>query len=234
MGIGKEKIVAVILAGGDSKRLTEHSLPKQLININGKHIVKYCLDIYQNLSVIDSIILVINNKFRTLFEDIINKEHYTKVEKIVPGGERRQESVFNGISAIESCDLVVIQNGVSIFTPPELILMCIETAKIHRAASSFVREVYSSFEFKENRITNALNRGRMGHVRDPQVFDFHLLLGLHKKAQQEKRELFTNDVILLKYFGHEVYLVESTPNNFKITTDLDIKLAHILLIEAKK
>jgi len=232
MKIKKPKITAVILAGGDSRRLSGHAVPKQLLKINGRHIISYCLDIYQNLNVIDSIILVINNNFREIFETIIKKNKYNKIEKIIPGGKYRQESIFNGITAINSCDFVVIQNGVSILTPHELILKCIKKAVTHNAVSAFVREIYSSFTVNEDRIEKAVDRNLLGHVRDPQVFNFHLLLRVHEKSHQEHTGPFTNDIILLTEYGHEVYLVESPPNNFKVTSDIDIKLANILLKEA--
>jgi len=232
MKIKKPKITAVILAGGNSKRLPGHPVPKQLLKINDNYIINYCLDIYQSLSEIDSIILVINNNFRDLFETIINEGNYNKIEKMVGGGKYRQQSVYNGISSISSCDFVIIQNGVSILTPPELIIKCIKKAKTYKAVTAYVDEIYSSFTINKNRVKKIINRNILGHVRDPQVYDYQLLLDIHKKAYKEHLGPFTNDVILLKEYGQEIYLVESPSSNFKITSDIDIKLANILLKEA--
>ncbi len=227
----KPKIVAVILAGGISSRLLSQKLPKQLIKIHDKHTISYCLDIYQNIYDIDHIVLVINESFRTLFEKIVSDGNYTKVRKIVTGGRFRQNSVFNGISSIGACDFVIVQNGVSIFTPQELILECIEKAKIHKAVSAFVYEPYSSFMCVDNKIKTALDRSMLGHVRDPQVFDYALLLKAHMEANKKGTMSFTNDIFLLRELGHEVYAVESNMNNFKITTDMDIKLAEMIVKE---
>ncbi|UCC95039.1 MAG: 2-C-methyl-D-erythritol 4-phosphate cytidylyltransferase [Candidatus Omnitrophota bacterium] len=223
----KPRVVAVILAAGRGKRL-DASLPKQLLKIKNRYVVNYCLDIYQNLEMIDSIVLVINDEFRSLFETIVHNGGYSKVESIVAGGYLRQDSIFNGLATLKGCDLVVIQNAVSIFTPPKLIVACIEKALHHGAVSAFVREKYSSFTFEGDALKAALDRRLLGHVRDPQVFDFNLLFDAHKKARRGK-EYFTNDVLLLSASGHDVHLVESNPYNFKITFDVDIKLAHLLL-----
>lgn len=223
------KIVALILAAGEGRRFSAYPVPKQLVEIHGRPVISYCLDIFQKMDIIESIALVVHDKFVASFDAIAKKEGFTKVKKIVTGGEYRQDSVFRGLSAIESCDFVVVQNAVSIFTRPELILSCIEKAGVHRAASAFSPEEYSSFTFKDERIDAVLERSKLGHVRDPQVFDFKLLLELHVRAQQEHKGPFTNDILLAKEFNHDVYLVESHPYNFKITTDIDIKLARTIL-----
>ncbi len=225
----KPKIAVVILAGGVGSRLLSRNLPKQLIKIYDKYVISYCLDIYQNICDIDHIVLVINENFRTLFEKIVSDGNYTKVRKMVTGGRFRQNSVFNGISSVDPCDFVIIQNGVSIFTPQELILECIEKAKTHKVVSAFVYEPYSSFMCIDNKIKTALDRSMLGHVRDPQVFDHTLLLRVHTEANKKGMMHFTNDIFLLKKFGHEVYVVESNANNFKITTDMDIKLAEMII-----
>jgi 2-C-methyl-D-erythritol 4-phosphate cytidylyltransferase len=229
----KDKIVAIVLAGGNSQRLSGYSMPKQLLQINNKHVIKYCLDIYHDLEEIDSIVLVINESFRGKFESIVKHGGYHKVQKIVAGGISRQDSVLNGILSSPSCDFVVIQNGVSILTPPDLILQCITKAKKFQAASAFVHEVYSSFTVSKNRVEKPLDRTTLGHVRDPQVFDYSLILRIHKLARGDRNGPYSNDVILLKEYGQEIHLIESPPDNFKITTDMDLKLAGLLLEKRK-
>jgi 2-C-methyl-D-erythritol 4-phosphate cytidylyltransferase len=230
MNFSKLKVVALLLAGGEGKRANSHNTPKQLLKIEDRHIINYCLDIYQRLDIVDTIVLVVNDDFRQTFEKIAKEGSCSKIEKFVGGGKIRQESVFNGLSAINSADLVVIQNAVSIFTPPELILTCIEKARTHKAVSAFCPENYSSFTYEGALMKEPVERKTLGHVRDPQVFDFNLLLSLHKRAVA-KNVNFTNDVILARTFGHEVYLVESPAKNFKITTDVDLRIAHEMVKE---
>lgn len=204
-------------------------MPKQLVELGGRHVVSYCLDIYQNIDIVDSIVLVIQDKFIDLFNAIVRDGKFSKVKNIVTGGEYRQDSIYNGLSTMEACDFVVIQNSVSIFTSPQLIINCIEKAEIHKAVSAFSCEEYSSFTFKQDKIEGLLDRSKLGHVRDPQVFDYTLLLDLHQRARKESKQPFSNDILLAKEFGQDVYLVESHPYNFKITTDIDIKLAKTIL-----
>jgi 2-C-methyl-D-erythritol 4-phosphate cytidylyltransferase len=231
---GKKKIAAIILAGGESKRISGNDIPKQLIKIADKYLISFCLDIYQGIDAVDDIVLVFNENYRELFDSIIREGNYRKVKRIVPGGKYRQNSILNGISAAKSSDFVIIQNGVSVLTPRELIYECLRQAEVHTAVSAFVREIYSSFTVNENKLELVLDRDRLGHVRDPQVIETRLLYDLHKRANEEGKGPYTNDVFLLKEYGQEVHLIESPPSNFKITTDIDIKLARLLLQEAKE
>jgi 2-C-methyl-D-erythritol 4-phosphate cytidylyltransferase len=222
------KTVAIILAGGSGQRVLYSQLPKQLINVQGKHLINYCLDIYQTIDEIDSIVLVINESFRRDFEKVVREGRYNKIQSLVRGGMSRQESIYNGIKHIRTCDFVVIQNGVSILTPMSLVRECLEVARKHGAASAFVREIYSSFTINGNRIGKSIDRNSLGHVRDPQVFLFELLAEAHKWAIDEGIK-FTNDVALVREYGREVYLVESPLDNFKITSDMDLELAASIL-----
>ncbi len=225
----RPKVTALILAAGEGKRFSAYPVPKQLVELHGRPVISYCLDIYEKLDMVDSIVLVIHDKYDKIFENILIKNKYNKIKKVIIGGEVRQDSVYRGLLACEPCDLVVIQNGVTIFTAPELIESCIQKACSCGAVTAFVPEEYTSFIFSEEKIDKPVDRSVLGHVRDPQVFDYSLLLSLHKRSQQDKKGPYTNDVFLATEYGYQVHLVESHQYNFKITTDIDIRLAKTIL-----
>lgn len=229
MAISGPKIVALVLAAGEGRRFSAYPVPKQLVELHGRPVVTYCLDIFQKLDIIDSIVLVIHGKYEEAFERILKQNSYTKIKKIVAGGVYRQDSIYNGLCAAGLCDLVVIQNGVTIFTAPELIKSCIEKACVHQAVTAFLPEEYTSFMFSGEKVDEPVDRSRLGHVRDPQVFSYPLLMALHEKARKDKKVPFSNDIFMAREYGQDVCLVESHPYNFKITTDIDIKLAKTIL-----
>lgn len=229
MGTMKPKVVALILAAGEGKRFSAYPVPKQLVELHGRPVVSYCLDLYQKMEIIDSIVLIIHDQYEGVFEKLAKDNGYSKVRKIVIGGEYRQDSIYSGLQAAGPCDLVVIQNGVTIFTSPELIEACVEKARVHKAVTAFLPEEYTSFMFAGDKVDELVDRTRLGHVRDPQVFSYPLLLSLHEKARKDRKKPFTNDIYLAKEYGQDVYLMESHPYNFKITTDIDIRLAKTIL-----
>lgn len=221
----RPKITAVILAAGNGQRLQGEACLKQLMAINGRPLVNYCLDIYQKLDAVDAITLVANNSYLHTFEEIVKENNYTKVTDIVAGGPLRQDSIFNALSVLQPCDYVIIQNAVSIFTAPELIEECIQKAIRHEAVTAFFHEIYSSFLLEQHEIKKVIDRDCLGHIRDPQVFRFALLIDIHKRMHREKKGPFTNDVLMLKEYGYNTYLVESPPENFKITNNFDFQVA---------
>ena len=225
------KVTTVVLAAGASERIHNKVIPKQLLKVNGKPIVCHCLDIFQCMTEVDEIVLVIIENHRKRFETLVREGGYDKVRKIVSGGEYRQDSIRNALEAIDSCDIVIIQNAASILTPRRFVSECINKVQIYGAVSAFVPEVYSSFLFREGKVTEGVDRNTLGHVRAPQVFTYNLIREAYNRMDAH-RDVFTNDVLLLRAQGISVYLVESPPENIKITTDVDIDLASLLLTRA--
>ncbi len=80
--------VGVILAGGGGKR-TLLDTPKQFFKVAGKMIIEHTLDVFQKNEKIDEIIIVTNPKFVRETEDIVIKNQYSKVKKILKGGESK-------------------------------------------------------------------------------------------------------------------------------------------------
>lgn len=227
------KVTAIILAAGASERIRGSHIPKQLVDVNGKYVVCHCLDIFQGMSEINEIVLVIIEDYREQFERLVINGPYGKVRHIVAGGTHRQDSIRNGLAAIKTADFVVIQNAASILTPRSLVSACIKMSLVHKAASAFVSEAYSSFKFKDSKVSEPVDRSTLGHVRDPQVFSLGLIRHAYNQLGKANEMVFTNDVLLLHAQGTDVYLVESPPANIKITSDVDLDLAALLLARAE-
>ena len=89
-------ITTMILAGGVGSRVGA-GRPKQFVEILGKPILVYTIEIFQNNPQIDAIEVVCHKKWKTYLEEIIQKYNLDKVKWIADGGETFQDSVMNGI-----------------------------------------------------------------------------------------------------------------------------------------
>ena len=230
------KTAAIILAGGSGQRVKRHDIPKQLVRINDRPIISYCLEIYQGIEEVHSIILVINEEYRENFNQIVELEKFTKVSHVVSGGVLRSDSVYNGLMSIkdENFDLVLIQNGVSIFTLPDVIKKCIEKAEVSKAVTAGdTVSVYTPFYYKDDHVVEMLEKKRIGYIRDPQCFHYKFLVDLHERMQNEETGPFYNDAIMCKHYREGVALVPSNRDNFKITYDFEIFLAEFLIKKGK-
>lgn len=97
------KFSAVILAGGKGERF-KSSISKQLMSLNGKPVIQYCLDVISPL--VDEVIVVCNSQYKDY--------------KCIPGGSTRNESAYNGVMETTG-DFVIIHEGARPFLRKETI-----------------------------------------------------------------------------------------------------------------
>lgn len=117
-------IVAMILAGGTGTRIGA-AVPKQFVEVLGKPVAAYTLDVFQNNANIDAIEIVCHKDWLTEISDIVEKYSFNKVQWITTGGDTFQSSVMNGLSYLKAKllpdDIVVISFAVSPFTTDDVI-----------------------------------------------------------------------------------------------------------------
>lgn len=116
--------IAMILAGGVGSRVGA-GIPKQFINVLGKPVIAYTIEIFQQNKNIDYIEVVCHPKWKEKMNEIIQQYNLTKVKWIVDGGSTFQESVINGKDYLEGKisedDTVMIHYGGSPFTSQKIV-----------------------------------------------------------------------------------------------------------------
>lgn len=219
----KSKVSAIILSAGKGKRF-EDPLPKQFHLLHGKPVFEWSLETFSTHEQIDSIVLVIENP--ALWEEL--KEKYPKIEKIVEGGERRQDSVRNGLFALKNDCIVLIHDAVRPLVSKDLITRVIDGVKKYGSAIPIIEEI-DSLKFVENgKVVNSLNRERVFRVQTPQGFYLKDIIYSHKIG--EEKGIFVNDDSeLMERAGFEVRTVNGEITNIKITTKLDLIMAEAIL-----
>ena len=102
------KNVVIILAGGVGNRVNA-GLPKQFIKVAGKTIMEHTINAFQNHNLIDEIAIVINPNFEYKVNEIIGRNSFYKVKRVLRGGEERYSSTLSAIKAYESekdCNMI--------------------------------------------------------------------------------------------------------------------------------
>ena len=124
------KTYAIIPSGGESKRFGGE-IPKQYFNINGKEIIVYTLEVFQNCELIDEIVIAAKPEYFALLNEIKEKYNLNKISKIVEGGKERQDSVFNALSSIaaEENDLVSVHDAARPLLPNQILLNALNAAE---------------------------------------------------------------------------------------------------------
>ena len=108
--------VAVVFAGGVGKRMNSGAIPKQFLELHGKPIIIYTLEVFQQCEKIDAICISCLDSYRGYMQELCTKFGISKVKWIVAGGATGQESIYNGLHEVwQHCDrntVVLIHDGV--------------------------------------------------------------------------------------------------------------------------
>jgi 2-C-methyl-D-erythritol 4-phosphate cytidylyltransferase/2-C-methyl-D-erythritol 2,4-cyclodiphosphate synthase len=229
------KTVAIIPAGGAGKRLKAH-VAKQYLFLDHMPVLVHTLKVFQKSKVIDNIILALPpDDLVSVRQELIDKYGLTKVTTIVAGGKKRQDSVNNGLAAINGkCDVVVIHDAVRPFVTQELIIQVVAAAKTTGAASAGVKAKDTIKETKkDNMVAATIPRQNLWLTQTPQAFKFEFLKKAYKTAYDEKF-YGTDDASLVERIGKKVKMIEGSYENIKITTREDILIADALMKKGSK
>lgn len=224
----------IIVAAGKSRRMNS-TVSKQFIFIGGKPILAYTIDAFEKSSLIDKIVLVINEaEIEKCKKIIVNKYNYKKLMKIVPGGKERQNSVFNGLKVLPSeTNLVAIHDGARFLITTDIIDRAVRDAYDSNGVIVAMPIQDTIKETNSNKIiSKTFNRDRLWAAQTPQVFPYSIIMKAHEKAREDNF-LGTDDASLVERLGYEVDIVRGSVENIKITTNFDLILAEIILNKRK-
>ena len=104
--------IAVLAAAGTGNRM-KADLPKQFMDLGGKPIAAYSLDLFERCRYIDEVVIVVaEDHIVYASQELVDKFSFKKVNKITTGGKTRQESVFAALTSCPSgIDLVAIHDA---------------------------------------------------------------------------------------------------------------------------
>lgn len=223
-------VSAVIVAGGRGKRM-DANLSKQYIEIEGKEIVARTLEVFQNSKGIDEIVLVVpGDDIEYCNTNIISMYSFSKVKRVISGGEERQDSVYKGVKSCNpKTNIVVIHDGVRPFINDDMINRSIECAGNTGACTMAVplKDTIKVVD-REGFSIETPDRKKFMAVQTPQAFKYDLILKAHEKARKENF-MGTDDSMLVERLGYRVKTIMGSYFNIKITTKEDLVFANAIL-----
>ncbi len=225
------KTVAVIPCAGSGVRMGA-ARAKQFLEIQERPILALTLEKFQACRLIDSITLVVPMaEIDFCKKEIVEKYGFDKVDKVILGGERRQDSVRLGLEASNGdYELAVIHDGVRPFIDAALIERVLKAAKDHRAviialpAKDTVKRVDQA-----GFVIETHERKNIWLVQTPQVFRYRDIMTAHEKAISEGWADVTDDASLIERLGIPVKVIQGSEYNIKITTPHDMELGRIFI-----
>lgn len=217
--------VAIIFAGGTGNRMNTKSKPKQFLELHGKPILIYTLEVFDNHPEIDGIILVILESWIGYCEDLISKFGLKKVRAVIAGGDSALSSQRNGLlkaaELFEPNSVVLIHDGVRPLIDEDTISNNIESVKANGSAITVSPAIETiAVKTETGEIGEIIERSKVEMARAPQSFFLADILEAHEKAKKDGIS-FIDSASLMRHYGHKLFTVEGLPENIKITTPND-------------
>ena len=229
------KVTAVILAAGKGRRM-QSTVQKQYMLLNGRPVLYYALQCFQNSEVDDIILVTGPDEMEYCRQEIVKAYGFTKVRCVIQGGAERYESVYNALAVVEDADYVMIHDGARPLLTCEMISASIESVKRHGACTVAVPAKDTIKEVSENGFgIRTLDRSRLWNVQTPQTFELELLKkAYHKMMENGDTDITDDTMIVERYLGHSVEMVFGSYSNIKITTPEDMGMAEYLMKNMEK
>ncbi len=222
------KFTCIVVAAGRGLR-ARSAANKILVRAGSKPVLHYTLKPFAALEECEGIILVANGNDiaqQLLDEDMLKREFH--VNRIVEGGERRVDSVKNGLAAIApSVKLVAVHDAARPFVKSDTILAVVREAEKHGAAIAAI-PAGDTLKKADSNMFAAMTVSRKGifQAQTPQAFRREIL---ERALATTDESDITDDAQLLELMGGKVKLVPSRTTNIKITTPEDLVMAVKLL-----
>ena len=227
------KSVAVIFAGGAGIRMNAGSCPKQFLELHGKPIIIYTLELFEAHPDVAGIIIACIESWIPFLKKQIKKFEINKVLEIVSGGDTGQKSIYNGLMAAkrhfsdDTC--VMIHDGVRPLITQQTITDNIRKVYEKGNCITCVPTTETFMVCKENGIMDIPSRKDSLIARAPQSFILSDICAAHERAKAEGITDFIDSCTMMSHYDYKLHTIIGPIENIKITTPTDFYIFRALL-----
>lgn len=223
---------AVVIAGGSGHRMGQ-DIPKQFINVYDKPVLIYTLEGFQRHPQIDAIVVVCIDGWENVVWAYAKQFNITKLKWIVPGGKSGQESIRNGVYALEGIakpdDIVVIHDGVRPLVDEAVLTDVLLVA--HKYGNAVTSMPYNEQIFvvdKEDETTTRqyIPRETLRRVSTPQAYRFDLLDSKYHEAFEKEIGIYGSSYTntMMVELGVTLHFAAGSDRNIKLTTKDNLEM----------
>ncbi|MBQ8317040.1 MAG: 2-C-methyl-D-erythritol 4-phosphate cytidylyltransferase [Lachnospiraceae bacterium] len=222
--------VAIIIAGGVGSRMG-HDIPKQFMLVEGKPVLLYTLENFQNHPMIDAIEVVCIDGWQQDLQKYIEEYNIDKVRWVITGGATAQESIRNGVENLKDVlkkdDTVIVHDGIRPLVDIDVLTDVIETCK--KYGNGVTSLPYNEQIFvvdDEYSTTSYIPRETLRRVSTPQAYRFDKLCWAYDKAFREEIGIYGSSYTntMMVELGERLYFAKGSDKNIKLTTPDDLEI----------
>jgi 2-C-methyl-D-erythritol 4-phosphate cytidylyltransferase len=227
--------IALVFAGGSGTRMGAAE-PKQFLEIRGKPVLAHTLSLFQEHPEIDGIWLVVAESQIGRARELAARYGVTKLSGVSTGGDSAQESIYNGLAAMNRVyapdTVVLLHDGVRPYVDPQVISDNIAAVVEHGSAVTFTPCYETIVISKDGRTIDALPYRRESYTAQaPQSFRLGDILDAHERirARPERYTDMIDQATICRTLGIPIHLVPGNRGNIKVTTPEDLCMLAALL-----
>ncbi len=218
---------AVIAAAGSGERLGAGG-PKALVELAGRPLLTWSVDAFAGAKSTGSAVIAAPPGRERDVEELLGP--FDIDARVVTGGETRSESVAAAIAELDA-DLTVVHDAARPLVTPGMIDAVIADLAGEEDADGVVAATPVSDTIKQvlrgREVERTLDRSSLWAAQTPQAFRTDALR--RALASTALLRQATDDAMLLERIGGRVLLHEAPAANIKVTTELDLRVAELLL-----
>ncbi len=222
------KAGAVLLAAGQGRRLGHD---KSITSIAGKPVLAHGLEALLGCCGIERVVVTVRSDVLEKASDWVKKSCGGQANrvKVIVGGAERQDSVWEGLTALGDLEWAVVHDAARVLATPRLVGKVMEAAQKEGAAAAARKMADTVRETDaQGKILRLINREGLWRMETPQVVRMEVLRRGLQKAREEKK-VVTDCLAAAELAGTQGVLVEADEPNLKITVPADWGLAEAWL-----
>lgn len=237
------RVIAAVLAGGVGSRMGAPS-PKQLLPLDGRPIIERSIAAFEATPEVDEIVVLMVEEYVGRVEEIVADAGFTKVTRVLPGGETRTDTSFAALSAMAGAadtDLVLLHDAARPLVRPDTIAACVRALGSAGAVGVAVPSGDTVVEVGPGRdggeaIARTPDRSRLRRMQTPQGFRLGVVRRAYELAMADPELVATDDCgVVLRYLpDEEVRIVHGDESNIKVTNPGDVEVAETLLRRSRE
>ena len=247
--MAKEKFSVILLAAGKGLRMKHTAkkqftdvpekglrmnltTKKQFIEVHGRPLLYYPLLAFEKSDVEEIIIVTGKEDISFVQEEIVHRFSFQKVSHIVPGGEERYLSVFEGLKWVKN-PYVLVHDGVRVCVTEEIIHRTMDATVQYKACEVAIPSVDTvKIADSDGFVAMTPERETVWAIQTPQGFLTDILRSSYEKIFAEHNTKGITDDAMVVERGNpscKIWLVQGEDTNIKVTTEKDLKIVEEFL-----
>jgi len=233
------RIAAIVPAAGLGTRMGAET-PKQFLELDGMPLILFTLRRLAASAAITEFFISTRAEDIVSLQDTVAKAGLGRPARVVHGGDTRQQSVANALAQVDpTTEIVLVHDAVRPFVTLGQIERLIAEARTRGAAILGIPAIDTVKEVKRASlpqdvalITSTIPRERIVLAQTPQAFQYELIRDAFRAGQKDGVTA-SDESGLVERFWHDVYVVQGSDRNLKITRPADMELARFYLAQER-